>query len=109
MRRCRIRRNMDKLYVVLAYFQKSRFQNEIESDSHHPACIAIMIATNTNFMTFKLRTNGMKMLDITKSEVAKKKDLIICINTLIPIVNEAFIHLLNRRIRTTSILDDIFV
>ena len=100
---------MNKLNIVLAYFQKSRFQNKIESDSHHVACISIMIATNTNFMAFKLRTNGMKMFDISKSKVTKKKDLIFCFNTLIPIVNEASIHLLNCRVRTTSILDDIFV
>ena len=100
---------MNKLDSVLAYFQKRGFQNKIESDSHHVARISIMIATYTNFMTFKLRANGMKMFDITKSEVTKKKDLIFCFNTLIPIVNEASIHLLNCCVRTTSILDDIFV
>ena len=51
----------------------------------------------------------MKVLNIAKTKVSKKKNLIFCLNTLIPIVNEAFIHLFNCRVRTTSILDDIFV
>jgi len=46
-------------------------------------------------LALKLRTNGMKMLNITKPKVTKKKDLIFRTNALIPIVNEAFIHFIN--------------
>ncbi len=41
------------------------------------ARIAIMISTDTDLMAFKFRANGMQMIDVTKSKIAKKENLIV--------------------------------
>ena len=49
MRRGWICRDMDQFYSMTPYFQKSRLQNDIKSDTSHPACISVMVSTNAEF------------------------------------------------------------
>jgi len=51
-----------------------------------------MISTDTDLMAFKLRANGMQMIDVTKSKITKKENLIVGIDAIIPILDKTTIH-----------------
>ena len=109
MRRGWICRDMDQFYSMTPYFQESRLQDDIKSDTSHPACISVMVSTNADFIAMKLRANGMEMVDIAESKIPKKENLVIYTNRSIPIINEVDIHLFDGGVGTRSISDDISV
>src|SRR6187402_2660086 len=47
------------------------------------------------------------MIHISQPKISKKENLVIYIHTLIPIVNETFVHLFNTGIRPIGVSDDI--
>jgi hypothetical protein len=51
-----------------------------------------MISTDTDLMTFELGANGMQVVDVTKSKIAKKENLIVGIDAIIPIPDKTTIH-----------------
>jgi hypothetical protein len=71
------------------------------------AWIAIMISTDTDLMTFKLRANGVQMINVTKSKITKKENLIVVNNAIIPILDKTPIHFLDIFKRSTCIPNDI--
>jgi hypothetical protein len=66
-----------------------------------------MITTNADFVSVELRTNQLEMVHISKPKVAKKENLIVFGNAIIPIINKAAIHFLDSFKRPTCILNDI--
>ncbi|KAF3361805.1 hypothetical protein PHSC3_001660 [Chlamydiales bacterium STE3] len=68
-----ISRNMNKLNEMTAYFQESGFPYQTKPNSSHPASIAVVIASNANFLVFKLGTNWVKMIHIISPKSTRKK------------------------------------